>query len=196
MYSMPQLQLITIDFQALADALEDPESDPNCKVGLALFWAGKIISVLEGKNWALPFCVNSLFDIHVLYICIMILYDVVTSIGVAASHSLWFWPWFLRRLMGAFSDADKCLANHRPTRALLYRECSHGFGEKCSGLCLVDTFNVCCNGWQFGMRWATWHIPSSTSVLSICRHDSHNWPRYLIDLGADAGALSMQQEIK
>ena len=50
MYSMPQLQLITIDFQALADALEDPESDPNCKVGLALFWAGKIISVLEGKN--------------------------------------------------------------------------------------------------------------------------------------------------
>ena len=57
------LQLIKIDFQALADALEDPESDPNCKVG-----GVKTEGVLEGNNWSLRICLKSLNDIHVQYI--------------------------------------------------------------------------------------------------------------------------------
>lgn len=86
------------------------------------------------------------------------------------------------------------VAKRTPTRALPWM--FWRVWRNCSGLCLVDTFDVCCNGWQFGMCWATWQIPLSKSVLSICRLNIHDWARYLVDLGADAGALSMQQEIK
>ena len=67
------LQLIKSDFQALADALEDPESDPNCKVG-----GVKTEGVLEGNNWALRF-LSEIFEWYpcTIYIYIYMYHDVM-----------------------------------------------------------------------------------------------------------------------
>ena len=140
--------------------------------------------------------------IYIIYIYIIYIvhgYNIYTSVGVAASHIyelnlVVLDVWWALKYVALSPMQISYVAKRTPTRALPWM--FWRVWRNCSGLCLVDTFDVCCNGWQFGMCWATWQIPLSKSVLSICRLNIHDWARYLVDLGADAGALSMQQEIK
>ena len=94
-----------------------------------------------------------------------------------------------------FSDADK-LCSQAHAHKEHYLGCFDGFGETAQDCALWTPLMYAAMAGSLECVEPLWQIPLSKSVLSICRLNIHDWARYLVDLGADAGALSMQQEIK